>query len=316
MTIKLAVLMDPIESIDPKHDSSFAMLMAAQTKGGELYYFQQHDLFSDLGVVKAQAQQITLSQQDESVQLSETKIYNLSEFDVVLMRKDPPFNMEYIYSTYLLEQAEQQGTWVINNPRSIHDANEKLFTLWFQELCPKTLVSEDKHLIKKFWRELGTVILKPLDGMSGKSIFLAEKNEKNINVIIETLTDGGKQMTMVQEYLPGIKQHGDKRILMVNGIAASHALQRTPSADDIRGNMAVGATVQALPLTKTEQELCAKIGPVLRDKGLDFVGLDVIDNHVTEINVTSPTCIQELHNLAGLNIAGDFINYIDKQLNS
>ena len=316
MTIKLAILMDPIETVDPKHDSSFAMLMAAQEKGWELYYFQQHDLFSESGIVKAQAQKITLTQRDKSVQLCETKIYNLSEFNVVLMRKDPPFNMEYIYSTYLLEQAEQQGAWVINNPRSIRDANEKLFTLWFQDLCPKTLVSADKNLIKNFWHELGTVILKPLDGMGGKSIFLAEKNEKNINVIIETLTDSGKKMTMVQEYLPGIKQHGDKRILMVNGIAVSHALQRMPSADDIRGNMAVGATVRALPLTETEQKLCAKIGPILRDKGLDFVGLDVIDNHVTEINVTSPTCIQELRNLAGLDIAGDFINYIDKKLNS
>ena len=312
--IKLAILMDPIEQIDPNHDSSFAMLLAAQQKNWALFYFQQQDLFSQDGKIQAQARQLTVSTTAPYYQLTESKIYSLNEFDVVLMRKDPPFDMNYIYTTYLLEIAEQQGAWIINNPRSIRDANEKLFTLWFPECCPSTLVSSDKNQIKQFWQQHGEVILKPLDGMGGKSIFFADQKEKNIHVIIETLTEQNKTPIMVQRYLPGIKTAGDKRIIMINGKAVDYALQRIPSEDDIRGNMAAGACTQVMLLTEREQQLCRQIGPVLQQKGLEFVGLDVIDGFVTEINVTSPTGLQELEKHTGINYAEEFIEFISEPL--
>ena len=312
---RLAILMDPIETIDFTHDSSLAMLLAAREKGWDLYYFQAHNLYADNGKVFTEAQQLNLNTNTITYQLSDSKQYLLSEFDVVLMRKDPPFNMEYIYLTYLLEQAEYQGAFVVNKPQSLRDANEKMFTLWFPEHCAKTLVSADASIIKNFWQQQGEIILKPLDGMGGSSVFFAAKDEPNINVIIETLTHHGNVHIMAQQYIPAIKDEGDKRIILINGQPVSHALARIPAASDIRGNMAAGAKVKVVPLTKHEQQLCAKIGLVLQKKGLVFVGLDVIGSYVTEINVTSPTGIQELDRLAGLNIAGDFINYLQESLN-
>lgn len=307
--IKLAILMDPIESIDPQHDSSFAMLLAAQAKGWSLYYFQQHHLYCDAGQIKARAQKLTVSSgKTPHFQCDAAQTHLLSEFNVVLMRKDPPFDMNYIYTTYLLEQAEQQGVLIVNKPQSLRDANEKLFTLWFSKWCPKTLISADKKIIKDFWKTEGEIVLKPLDGMGGRSVFYAQKNESNINVMIETLTQHGKSHLMAQQYIPAIKKTGDKRILMVNGEAIPYALARLPAADDFRGNMAAGATTQIMPLDAQEQALCKDIGPHLRDKGLLFVGLDVIGGYLTEINVTSPTGIQELDRQANLSIANDFMD--------
>lgn len=311
---KLAVLMDPIETIEMSHDSTIAMLLAAQQKGWELYYFQAHDLYFDRGKLLVNSQQLILSATGERYQLVAVGSHRASDFNVILMRKDPPFNIEYIYLTYLLEQAEQEGTLIVNKPQSLRDANEKMFTLWFSDCCAETLVSSNMEILKEFWYEQGEIILKPLDSMGGRSIFYASQNEPNINVILETLTEFGNVHIMAQKYIPAIKTEGDKRILLINGEPVSHTLVRMPAVNDIRGNMASGATVKVLPLTKHEQQLCAKIGPTLRDKGLIFVGLDVIGGYITEINVTSPTGIQELNQLANLDIASDLINNLQERL--
>ncbi len=312
---KLAVLMDPIESIDLSHDSTIAILLAAQKRGWSIHYFQAPDLYVDRGNLLVNARQLTLSKGAAQYQLSAAKTYPLSDFTIVLMRKDPPFNMEYIYLTYLLEQAEREAVLVVNKPQSLRDANEKLFTLWFSEYCVDTLVSADREILKKFWHEQGEIILKPLDGMGGRSIFYADKNEPNINVILETLTQFGHVHIMAQKYIPEIRTEGDKRILLINGEPISHSLVRIPAVDDVRGNMAAGASVKAMPLTAHEQQLCAKIGPTLREKGLIFVGLDVIGGYITEINVTSPTGIKELNRLANLDIATELMNYLQEKLN-
>ncbi len=310
--IKLAILMDPLENIDPAHDSSFAMLLAAQAKGWSLYYFQQQHLYCEAGQVKARAQKITVfDNKKPHFHCEAAQTYLLHEFDIVLMRKDPPFDMPYIYTTYLLEQAEKQGVLIVNKPQSLRDANEKLFTLWFANWCPKTLISADKQLIKAFWQAEGEIVLKPLDGMAGRSIFYAKKDELNINVMIETVTQYGKAPIMAQRYIPAIKTEGDKRILMLNGQAVPYALARLPAPDDFRGNMAAGATTQVMPLNTQEQKLCQEIGPHLREKGLLFVGLDVIGGYLTEINVTSPTGIQELNKQANLSIAHDFMGVLE-----
>ncbi len=304
--------MDPLENIDPQHDSSFAMLLAAQNKGWSLYYFQQQHLYCEDGEIKARAKKITVfNKKNQHFEYESEQIYLLNEFDIVLMRKDPPFDLHYIYTTYLLEQAERQGVLVVNKPQSLRDANEKLFTLWFSKWCPKTLISADKEVIKAFWRQEGDTVLKPLDGMAGRSIFYARNNELNINVMIETLTQYGKAPIMAQRYIPAIKTEGDKRILMLNGQAVPYALARIPAPDDFRGNMAAGATTQIMPLNDREQQLCNDIGPHLRDRGLLFVGLDVIGGYLTEINVTSPTGIQELDRQANLAIAKDFMNILE-----
>ena len=311
---KLAVLMDPIETINMHHDSTIAMLLAAQQKGWNLYYFQAHDLYFGRGRLLANTQQLTLSTDGERYQLEAVESNRVSDFNVILMRKDPPFNIEYIYLTYLLEQAEKEGTLIVNKPQSLRDANEKMFTLWFSDYCAETLVSSNIEILKKFWCEQSEIILKPLDGMGGRSIFYANQNERNINVILETLTEFGNVHIMAQKYIPAIKTEGDKRILLINGKPVSHSLVRIPAINDIRGNMASGATVKVLPLTEHEQQLCAKIGPTLRDKGLIFVGLDVIGGYITEINVTSPTGIQELNRLANLDIATNLISDLQERL--
>ena len=314
MTIKLAMLMDPIENIDRLHDSSFLIYLAAQRIGWQLFYFQQQDLFIDNGIVQAKSQEITVYDMEKYYSPGTQTIKPLSDFDLVLMRKDPPFNIEYIYTTYLLELAEQQGTKVFNRPQSLRDANEKMFTLWFPDLCPKTLVSSDKEIIKHFWRQQKEIILKPLDGMGGRGIFYARKDELNINSIIETLTQQGRVPIMVQEYLPEIISDGDHRIIVVDGEPASHVLVRKPANEDVRGNMIANASITIVPLTAQEKKLCAQIAPVLKEKGLLFVGLDVIGGKITEINVTSPTGAQEINRGTNLDIGSQVIDALIKKL--
>jgi glutathione synthase len=306
---KFAILMDPIANVDINHDSSFAMMLEAQQRGWDVYYFQPDDLFYENEIVWASVQTITVQRvANNFFQLQSAKTMKLSDFNVVLQRKDPPFNMEYIHTTYLLELAQQQGAHIINDPRSLRDCNEKMFTLQFPQLCPPTLVSSHKEVLKKFWREHEDIILKPLDGMGGSGIFRAQKNEGNINSIIETITQNGHQYIMAQKYIPAIKTDGDKRIFIVNGVAMPFCLLRTPAADDLRGNMVAGATISVLPLTQHEQTLCATLGPILREKGLLFVGLDVIGGFVTEINVTSPTGAQEIQRASGFDIIANFMD--------
>ena len=314
MSRHIGIVMDPISAITIKKDSSFAMLLAAQAKGWTLYYMEQQDLFLQDGTVSAEMKRLTVQEDaDNWYQLEETETKKLSELDVILMRKDPPFDMEYIYSTYLLEQAQNDGVLIVNNPQSLRDANEKLFTAWFPQCCPETLVTRKASLIRDFHQQHGDIILKPLDGMGGASIFRVKNGDPNFSVIIETLTDHGKTSIMAQKFIPDISE-GDKRILMINGEPVSYALARIPAKGETRGNLAAGGRAEGRPLTEHDRWICEQVGPKLREKGLLFVGLDVIGNYLTEINVTSPTCIRELDSQFNLNIASELMDSIEQQL--
>ena len=312
--IQLGIVMDPISAINIKKDSSFAMLLAAQAKGWTSYYMEQSDLFLSQGVTCATVRPLTVIENNEQwYELGETKTVALSELNVVLMRKDPPFDMEYIYSTYLLEQAQSAGVLIVNNPQSLRDANEKLFTAWFPECCPDTLVTRQDTLIRDFYQTHGDIILKPLDGMGGASIYRIKEQDPNLSVIIETLTEHGQKSVMAQRYIPDIV-HGDKRILMIDGEPVPFALARIPAEGETRGNIAAGGRAEGRLLTENDRWICQQVGPKLREKGLIFVGLDVIGDYLTEINVTSPTCIRELDRQFGLNIASDLMARIEQYL--
>jgi len=314
MCIRLGIVMDPITSINTHKDSSFAMLLAAQARGWQLHYMEQADLYLDDGRACAGMRTVTVrDQQSDWFTLDEHEDRPLAELDVVLMRKDPPFDMEYIYTTYLLEQAEHQGVLVVNRPQALRDANEKLYTAWFPQCCPATLVSRDPERIRTFLDAQGDIILKPLDGMGGASIFRLRPEDSNSNVIMETLTARGTRFCMAQRYIPEINA-GDKRILLINGEPVDFALARIPATGENRGNLAAGGSSRAQPLSERDRWICAQVGPLLRDKGLVFVGLDVIGDFLTEINVTSPTCIRELDQACGLDIAGQLMDAIERRL--
>jgi glutathione synthase len=314
MSRHIGIVMDPISAINTKKDSSFAMLLAAQEKGWTLYYMEQQDLFLHQGIVSAEMKRFTVQDNPDTwYQLEESETLPLSELDAVLMRKDPPFDMEYIYSTYLLEQAQQAGVLIVNNPQSLRDANEKLFTAWFPQCCPETLVTRKAQLIRDFHSQHGDIILKPLDGMGGASIFRIKQNDPNFSVIIETLTNHGKTSIMAQKFIPEITE-GDKRILMINGEPVPYALARIPAKGETRGNLAAGGRAEGRPLSDNDKWICQQVGPKLREKGLLFVGLDVIGNYLTEINVTSPTCIRELNSQFNLSIASELMDCIEQQL--
>jgi glutathione synthase len=239
---------------------------------------------------------------------------SLDSLDVIIMRKDPPFDQEYLYATYMLELAENAGVYVVNKPQSLRDANEKLFTSWFPQCCTETLVTRDAQRIKGFLRELDEIIVKPLDGMGGASIFHLREGDPNLSVILETMTQHNSRQVMAQKYLPEIKD-GDKRILMVNGEPVPYCLARIPAEGESRGNLAAGGTGQGRALTDQDRWIANQVGPTLREKGLVFVGLDVIGSTLTEINVTSPTCVQELDKQFGLNISGQLMDHIEATLN-
>jgi glutathione synthase len=314
MTRHIGIVMDPISAITIKKDSSFAMLLAAQAKGWTLYYMEQQDLFFNQGIVSAEMKSLRVFENAEKwFELGKSQPLPLADLDAILMRKDPPFDMEYIYSTYLLEQAEAAGVLVVNHPQSLRDANEKLYTAWFPQCCPPTLVSRKKNLIREFHQQHQDIILKPLDGMGGASIFRVKQDDPNFSVIIETLTDHGRKSVMAQKFIPEIVD-GDKRILMINGEPVPYALARIPAEGETRGNLAAGGRAEGRPLTDRDRWICQQVGPTLREKGLLFVGLDVIGNYLTEINVTSPTCIRELDTQFNLNIAADLMDCIEQQL--
>ncbi len=314
MSRHIGVVMDPISAINIKKDSSFAMLLAAQAKGWSLYYMEQQDLFLHQGVVSAEMKPLRVFQNaDKWFELEDSQTRPLTDLDAILMRKDPPFDMEYIYSTYLLEQAKAGGVLIVNNPQSLRDANEKLYTAWFPQCCPPTLVSRKKHLIREFHQQHQDIILKPLDGMGGASIFRVNQSDPNFSVIIETLTDHGRKSVMAQKFIPEIID-GDKRILMINGEPVPYALARIPAEGETRGNLAAGGRAEGRPLTERDRWICQQVGPTLREKGLLFVGLDVIGDYLTEINVTSPTCIRELDSQFNLNIAAELMDCIEQQL--
>ncbi len=314
MTVKLGVVMDPIADINVKKDTTLAMLLAAQRRGWELYYMEQNDLSLDQGLARGIVRRLSVQDNPDSwYELGSPQDIALSELNVLLMRKDPPFDMDFIYSTYILEAAQRAGTLVVNDPRSLRDCNEKLFATQFPQCCPPLIVAASAARLKAFHAEHGDVIFKPLDGMGGASIFRVKADDPNLSVIIETLTDHGRQQIMAQKFLPEIVA-GDKRILMVDGVPAEYGLARIPMSGETRGNLAAGGSGVAMPLTDRERWICAQVAPVLREKGLLFVGLDVIGDYLTEINVTSPTCVRELDRAHELDIAGDLMDVIATKL--
>ncbi len=311
MPIKLGMVMDPIDRINIKKDTSFAMLLEAQARGWELHYMELGSLYLRNGKAYANTRKLAVQRDDKQwFQFNAEQDIALAELDVILMRKDPPFDRKYLYATYLLEHAENEGVYVINKPQSLRDANEKMFTAWFPQCCTETLVTRDSHKIREFLHELGNIILKPLDGMGGASIFHVKEGEPNLNVILESMTHNDSHYVMAQKYLPEIKD-GDKRILMINGEPVPYCLARIPPKGETRGNLAVGGTGEGRPLTEQDRWIAAQVGPTLREKGLVFVGLDVIGSTLTEINVTSPTCVQELDKQFGLNISGLLMDHIE-----
>ena len=300
--------MDVLESINPKKDSTLAMMEAAQARGWKLHVMYQSDLSIQDGVVFGHQRIIeTNGGEAEWFSLLEEVDGPLSELDAILLRKDPPFDMEYVYSTYLLEMS---GTRVLNNPASVRDCNEKLFALHFPQCCPPHLVTKDANLLKAFHQAHGDVIFKPLDGMGGTSIFRLKPEDANVSVIIETLTNLGSQQIMAQKYIPEIKQ-GDTRILLINGEPVPYGLARIPADGETRGNLAAGGSGVARPLNDRDRWICEQVGPELKRRGLYFVGIDVIGDYLTEVNVTCPTCIREINKAYDLDIAGDYIDFID-----
>ena len=316
MGVKLGVVMDPIESITVKKDTTLAMLLAAQKRGWVIHYMLQSDMYLDQGQSRATIQTLSVKD-DERVwfRLGSKTDIALSELDVVLMRKDPPFDMDYIYSTYLLEQAQREGVMIVNDPQSLRDCNEKLFATQFPQCCPPLIVASSQEKLKAFHKQHEDVIYKPLDGMGGASIFRVKAGDPNLSVVIETLTDNGRLQIMAQKFIPDIV-NGDKRILMIDGEPVDYALARIPASGETRGNLAAGGSGVAQELTKKDRWICEQIGPALREKGLIFVGLDVIGDYLTEINVTSPTCIREIDKAFSLDIAGDLMDCIQAKLNA
>ncbi|ALG69464.1 glutathione synthase [Beggiatoa leptomitoformis] len=310
----LGIVMDPIASIKTYKDSSFAMLLAAQQRGWTLWYMEMQDLWLRDGIAYATMRRVQVRDNKTdwfSLETAETR--PLHSLSAILMRKDPPFDLEYIVATYILEQAEQRGTLIVNRPQGLRDANEKAYTAWFPHCCPPTLMTRSAAKIREFLQEHGEIILKPLDGMGGMSIFRVAQGDMNLSVIIETLTARESRYCMVQRFIPEITQ-GDKRILLINGEPVPYALARIPAQGESRGNLAAGATGVAQPLTARDRWICQQVGSTLREKGFLFVGLDVIGDYLTEINVTSPTGIRELNNAYGLDIAGQLMDAIMTQL--
>lgn len=314
MTIKLGIVMDPISKINVKKDSSLAMMLEAQQRGYELYYMEMDDLYLQQGQARAAVKQVTVADNETSwYEFGESSDIPLSDLDAILMRKDPPFDTEFIYATYILERAEDAGTLIVNKPQSLRDCNEKLFTAWFADLTPKTLVTRNAAQLRKFITQEKDTIIKPLDGMGGASIFRIQENDANIGVIIETLTNHGQHYAMIQEYMPAITE-GDKRILIVNGEPMPYCLARIPAQGETRGNLAAGGRGEARPLSASDKLIAETIAPELKKRGLYFVGLDVIGDRVTEINVTSPTCIREIEAAYPINISGKLMDAIEEQL--
>ncbi len=314
MTIKIGVVMDPIARIQYKKDSTLAMLLAAQARDWQLFYMEPGDLFLEQGKARASMAHLTVFRDPEAwFQLEAEHVHDLTDLDVILMRKDPPFDNEYIYATYILEAAEREGTLVINRCQSLRDCNEKVFATWFPQCCPPLLVSSDSARLKAFHSEHGDVIFKPLDGMGGSSIFRVMPGDPNLNVILETLTGHGRRTIMAQRFIPEIVE-GDKRILMINGEPLPYCLARVPVAGETRGNLAAGGTGRAQPLSDRDKWIAAQVGPALRERGLYFVGLDVIGDYLTEINVTSPTGIREIENAYNLDIGALLMDCIAQEL--
>jgi glutathione synthase len=308
MPVKLGIIMDPIETIKPYKDSSFAMLLAAQKRGWQTLYMRQQDLAYREGKILANSWEIFVTDNSKDYySLSNAKERDLAELDIILMRKDPPFDMEYIYTTYMLDQLEKQGVLVVNRPQSLRDVNEKYFTTHFPQCSPPQVISQSVARMKDFLAQHQDIVVKPLDGMGGASIFRIKEGDLNTNVILETVLNHGKKTAVAQKFLPEYSA-GDKRILVIDGEPIDYALARIPAAGEARANLAAGASWEGAELTERDRWICAEVGNTLKEKGLIFVGLDVIGDYLTEINVTSPTCIRELDTLYNIDIAGKLMD--------
>jgi glutathione synthase len=311
---RLAVVMDPIASVKPAKDSTLAMLVAAQSRGYTLEYLELKDLWLRDGVAMGRLHPLSVrSDPKDFYTLGAPATRPLAELDVILMRKDPPFDTEYIYSTYILERAAAGGALVVNDPQGLRDMNEKVYTAWFPECCAPTLITRDMRDMHAFLKEHGRVVVKPLHGMGGRSIFVVEQGDKNAQVIFETLSDYGTRFAIAQRYIPDIVHTGDARVILIDGEPVPYALARIPSAEDNRGNLAAGAKGIGRSLSERDRWLAARIGPALAARGMLFVGLDVIGEYVTEINVTSPTGIRELDREFGIDIGGLLMDAIARK---
>ena len=315
--VRLVVVMDPIEAVKPAKDSTLAILLAAQARGWELFYSEQRHLYLRDGVAWGHLAPLRVADDPKDwFTRGEAVAAKLGDYDVILMRKDPPFDTEYIYTTYILDRANDQGALVCNRPQGLRDMNEKVYTAWFPECCAPTLITRDMGDMSEFLREHGKAVCKPLHGMGGRSIFVLEERDKNRNVVFETLTEYGTRYAIVQRYLPEIVTEGDCRVILVDGEPVPFALQRIPDAADHRGNLAAGARADSRPLNDRDRWLCSVIGPKLKAAGMIFVGLDVIGDYVTEINVTSPTGIRELNKKHGVDIGGTLVTAISRTLDA
>ena len=312
--LSIAVVMDPIDHIKPAKDTTLAMMLAAQRRGHELHYLGLGDLWLRDGVAIGRARPAEVRDDPHDwYTLGEAAVRPLGGFDAILMRKDPPFDTEYIYATYILERAETAGALVVNRPQGLRDMNEKVYTAWFPECCAPTLITRDMADMHAFLREHGRAVCKPLHGMGGRSIFVLDAGDKNASVVFETLTEYGQRYAIVQRYLPEIVTSGDSRVILVDGEPVPYALARIPSPADNRGNLAAGAKGVGRPLDERDRWLASRIGPTLRDRGMLFVGLDVIGGYVTEINVTSPTGARELDRQFGLDVGALLVEAVEKR---
>ena len=314
MSYHIGVVMDPIQRINIAKDTTFGMLLAAQARGWSIWYMEQDDLWIRDGSPSARMRLLRVQEDAKDwYHFEEEKEAPLRDLDALLMRKDPPFDMEFVYTTYLLERAEEEGVLVLNRPQALRDANEKLYTAWFPQCTPPTLVTRSAARLKAFLQEHDRAVIKPLDGMGGTSIFSLRVGDPNVNVCIETLTQGGRRFAMIQRYLPEITA-GDKRILLIDGEPVPYALARIPQGDEFRGNLAVGGKGVAQPLSERDRWIAEQVGPVVREKGMIFVGLDVIGDYLTEINVTSPTGMREINKAYKLDLGGQLMEAIERKL--
>jgi len=316
MTISLGIVMDPIATISFKKDTSLALLQAAQAKGWSLHYMEMDDLFLQNDIAKAQTRPLTVFNDPEHwFELGEPVTRALGELDVILMRKDPPFDSPFLHSTYILEAAQRQGCMVVNDPRSLRDCNEKLFATEFPQCCPPLIVSNKASILRDFHKAHDDVIFKPLDGMGGSRIFRCKADDPNVSVVLETLTEDNKEYVMAQQFIPDIS-NGDKRILMVDGEPIPYGLARIPAKGETRGNLAAGGRGEARPLTERDLWIAAQVAPALKARNLLFVGLDVIGDYLTEINVTSPTCAREIDAAYDTQIGEKLMHAIEQRLPS
>ncbi|WP_038052150.1 glutathione synthase [Thioalkalivibrio sp. ALJ1] len=310
MTKNIAILMDPIGSIKPWKDTSFAMMLAAQARGHHLHYLEPADLWIEDGRAAARSRPVTVRDtHSDFFTLGDVESGPASRFDLLLMRKDPPFDLEFVYATYALDLAARDGVRVSNRPQALRDVNEKAFTAHFPQCCPPTLITRDRSRIRDFLEVQGDIVVKPLDGMGGASVFRVRQGDPNTSVILETITEFDQRSVVAQRFLPEFTA-GDKRIILIRGEPYDHALARIPAEGESRANLAAGGRGEARPLTERDRWICDEIAPELKARGLDFVGIDVIGDYLTEINVTSPTGVRELDAAGGHDLAGQYIDYL------